>query len=151
MDILVVGGSLESDEQGPFGGRSGRYLRNVLSNNNIQAQYTNVCNYHPRSESGRLRAPTRTEIDVGRIKLYAFIREHKPKLVVGLGGVALAALKGHGLQLNEHRKLFDLDCIRREGKTIKLGFAVDPARAIKYQLTDQLEEDIKFYFKAAAA
>lgn len=96
-DVMILGeapGQREDDTGTPFVGRSGQYLRRILSENNIDGFIGNAVNCRPPQN----RAPTSSEINACRYWLDQQYSVVQPKFVLLLGNVALeAALKMRGI------------------------------------------------------
>jgi uracil-DNA glycosylase family 4 len=109
--ILFVGeapGELEDDKGRPFIGPSGKLLRELIPNEIIgNCGFDNVINCRPEGN----RTPVWNEIECCRPRRIKVIEQAKPKLIVGLGKVALTMILGSA----------DLEGLRGRFFVVKIG------------------------------
>lgn len=88
--ILIVGeapGGEEEKEGRPFIGYSGNILTNVLLRNGLQREevrLANLCHYRPPNNKFEALLGT-NQLNEGIQELYAYIRSHRPTVIVPLG------------------------------------------------------------------
>lgn len=100
-EVLFVGeapGAEEEKEGRPFIGYSGNILTNVLLRNGFrreEVRLANLCHYRPPGNKFEALLDT-PQLAEGVKELYAYIREHRPRLIVPLGNWPMFFITGRG-------------------------------------------------------
>lgn len=144
MSILIVGEAYGVEEERldtPFVGKCGKYLRNFINRLDLKCDidYTNICNYRPKSATGQTRKPTPQEMVTGRDHLFCLIESTRPSLIIGLGQVAMHGMFKGG-KISENRKI-----VKVLGRPMYLGFTYHPSYALRFNKKEELESDIISY------
>lgn len=102
-DIMIVGegpGAEEDATGHPFVGEAGTLLTDIMHHAGLTREEVFICNavkcrcWSKKGVAVKNRTPRDSEIDKCRVHLGAQLNIVRPKVVVGLGGTAIAALKG---------------------------------------------------------
>jgi len=96
-DILILGEApgVEENRLGkPFVGKCGKLLDSWLSNesNNFRFGISNVVHLMPTSDDGRIRKPSKLEVDYFKPIVRAIIKKYSPRIIICLGSTASESL-----------------------------------------------------------
>ena len=120
--VLIVGespGQEEVRQRRPFVGPSGKILRKTLGLVGLNLDFCSIANSVPFFyKSGE--TPSTKVVDENNETLFNFIKEVKPNIIIGLGGVALYALTGKKNIMEWSGQLFNI-------QGYKVGCTIHPA------------------------
>ena len=104
-DIAIIGeapGAEEAKQRKPFVGRSGKLLRETLTDVGARLDriyYDNVVMWRPPNN----RDPNKAEIDACLPRLMFNLEQQRPRLIVPVGNISLNALLGKGTGITKRR------------------------------------------------
>jgi uracil-DNA glycosylase family 4 len=143
MYVIFVGISNRSNSLGELAPLdsstpTGKIINSIEARLNRECLKTNLVNFTPLGDNGKIRYPNKEEIEVGLIECLEFLRTHSPCLVFLLGKIVekeiLESLNTEKIKEN----------IYRFGGSIILASVYHPSyiHTYKKQLTDQYIDEI---------